>query len=109
MSEQEGRSRTKSSRNLRFTEEAVDDLRSVLEYTLTEWDVYQHDAFAARISASLEDLALFPEMGRALLGIDPSVRVRLVGSYGIYYRVSEAAVTIQRIVHGRMNPNSIVF
>ncbi len=93
----------KSSRRLDFSPDAEDDLRSILEYTLTIWGERQHDAYAEHISAALDELIRFPDLGHLREDISSGLRSRAVERHVVYYRVNDQYIKVLRIVHSKMD------
>ena len=54
----------RSNRRLDITEDAEDDLRSILEYTLATWGERQRDVYAERLNSALDELLRYPYSGR---------------------------------------------
>jgi len=96
----------RSSRRLDVTEDAEDDLRSILEYTLATWGERQRDVYAARIDLALDELIQHPYWGRPRDDLSPGLRSRLVEKHVVYYRVDDDVVTITRILHEKMDAAS---
>jgi toxin ParE1/3/4 len=51
----------------------------------------------------MHELTRFPNLGRARNDISRGLRGRPVQAHVIYYRVDDEAVTIIRILHGKMD------
>ena len=58
------------------------------------------DAFVRRIEDSFEPLRHFPEMGPSRDSLARGLRAHVYGKYVMYYRVTDTALTVVRVVHG---------
>lgn len=74
----------RSSRRVRLTAEARDDLRDLLQYTYERWGREQRDAYRARIQRTLSTLARHPDLGRSRDEILPHLRSYAMDSYLIF-------------------------
>lgn len=92
-----------SSRKLRLTSEARDDLRDVLQYTLETWGRKQRATYKARILRTLRELARFPGLGRERNELGVDMRSFPVGQHLIVYRVDDKELIVTRIMHSRMD------
>ena len=90
-----------SSRRLRLTPEAADDLRDLLQYSLETWGQRQRDTYRALIHRALRDLARFPDLGRGRDELAPGLRSHPVGQHVVIYAVSDKELVVVRILHGR--------
>ena|SRR5688500_6961573 len=95
-----------SSRRLEFTREAEADIREILQYTRDAWGEAQRRKYAATLDASFNLLALFPFIGTRRDELSPGLRRHPVGEHVVYYRVSDDAVVIRRVFHGRRDVRS---
>ena len=94
----------RSSRRIRFTPEADDDIRSLLADSFERWGETRQFAYARRLSNATEDLLAHPQLGHARDDLLPGLRGLRAGSHMIYYLVDERMVTIVRVLHTRMDP-----
>ena len=95
-----------SNRDLEFTQEAETDLRDILQFTEDEWGLDQKRAYANRLLAGLEQLQTFPNLGRVRSDFGEQARSYIVEEHVVFYRVSEHAIVVSRIVHRRMDRQS---
>jgi toxin ParE1/3/4 len=93
----------KSSRSPRLSDLARDDLRATLQYTMSTWGERQRDAYAAAIDAALRKLAAFPALGRSRDDLFAGCRSYRVEHHVIYYHTVASDVTIDRILHAKMD------
>ena len=80
------------------------DFEEILLHSLITWGEEQAISDEATVDRVLGDLGRFPHLGRAQDEIAPSHRSYPVGEHIISYRLEENAVTIDRILHARMDP-----
>lgn len=92
-----------SDRELRYTPDARRDIRMASRDSLDRWGTHQRDAYTERLNTAIEHLLHFPEAGRARDDITPGLRMYPVGEHIVYYRVSDLAVTIARVLHHRID------
>jgi toxin ParE1/3/4 len=102
----ESRSRMSSSRKLEFTARAEDDLRLLLANSLTIWGEERRDTYAERLTTAMDELLVYPYLGRTRDNLSPGLRSLRAESHVIYYLVDEHTVTIVRIIHVRMDPST---
>ena len=85
---------------IEWSELAKDDLKEI--YTYISQDASQYaDYFLERIYEYIENLELFPRMGRLVPeSDDPGDRELIFQNYRIVYHFSEERVEIITIIHG---------
>lgn len=93
----------KSNLRLDLTDDARRDFRSILRYTRGTWGERQRDTYARRLTAAMEKLTQFPQLGEARSDLPPGMQAFPVAQHVIYYRVDEQAITVIRLLHGKMN------
>ena len=93
-----------SSRKVRFSAEAEDDVRSILQFSLQTWGPSQRDAYQSAFHKRLADLAKYPLLGQRRDEIFPGCRTLSIRRYIAYYLVADEAVLIVRILHERRDP-----
>src|SRR5262245_30503889 len=99
-----GRSETRSSRKLEFTEDAELDLRSLLRYTNATWGPEQRDRYSDRLMGAVRDLLKHPHLGSARDDFAHGLRTLRVGQHVIFYRVFAQSIRVIRILHVKMDP-----
>jgi plasmid stabilization system protein ParE len=88
------------ARQLGWSPEANQDVDSIRAYLERNSPGYAK-AVVARIIATTESIAVFPESGRLVPGVhDPHVRERFVHRYRIVYRLEPERVYLVAIIHG---------
>jgi toxin ParE1/3/4 len=90
-----------SGRDVRFTEPARIDLRSIEEYTETTWGREQRLHYVAQLRQAIARLSQFPYSGRVRTEIRSDVRSTRAQDHVILYAVYPDHVRILRIVHRR--------
>jgi plasmid stabilization system protein ParE len=63
---------------------------------------HQRDVYAERITAALERLTLFPNLGESRDDLPVGMRACPVEQHVIYYRTDEHAITVIRLLHNKM-------
>jgi toxin ParE1/3/4 len=94
----------RSGRKLEFSPNAEDDLRSILDYSLTTWGRTQRDHYADRIMGALGELLVYPMLGSSRDDVSLELRMLRVAQHVVYYRVRPSTVRIVRILHAKLNP-----
>lgn len=93
------------SRRVVLTRAAADDLDEAFAYVAKRNRRAAHESLD-RIQAAFTNLGEFPDMGAPLSPeefelIEPGVRFVVVEPYAVFYRVSEGAITVLRVLHLR--------
>ena len=86
-------------RELDVADRAIDDLRSIRNYTTQRWGEWQAQEYVQLIWSKLDLLSLFPERG-VMVGEDFGSYRKLITEHHVdYYRVTETTVKIARVLH----------
>jgi toxin ParE1/3/4 len=93
-----------SSRRIRFTAQGRRDFQAIMRHTARTWGERQRDEYAGRVTAALEQIASFPDLGRARKDLYPGLRSHSVGEHVVYYEVDDVSIIVNRILHARMDP-----
>ena len=93
------------SLELRFSNRAIHDIRTVLRYTRKVWGETQRESFSADLNEAFHSLRQYPSLGQREIGTNEETRSFPFSSYIITYVVGETSVTILRVQHQRMNPS----
>jgi toxin ParE1/3/4 len=89
------------------TDQAETDLAEILDY-LEERSPQAAERLATAIDDRCSLLSQFPHMGRAREELGPGLRSVVVESYVLFYRVTETAVEVLRILHGARDIDTIM-
>ena len=92
-----------SSRRLRLSPEAEDDLRDILQNTLDRWGREQQDRYEAARTSAFQALLRFPSLGRDVGGSRAGARRYRVEQHAIFYEADDDEVRVARILHVRMD------
>src|SRR3954451_11278459 len=87
-----------------FAPEARDDHEHIQSYTLREWGEQQWEDYEAALDQALTTIGDNPHIGRRRDDLRPGVRSYVVRQHVIYYRITESAIILLRIRHGRSDP-----
>jgi toxin ParE1/3/4 len=90
-----------SSRKLRLSPEAEEDLTDILAYTIRTWGHEQAIAYRATLYRALGELVDFPSLGRARDEFGAGTRSHVAGQHVIIYRVTDDEIAVSRIIHVR--------
>ena len=98
---------------LRYTPEAIADLREISAYIKTE---LHNPKAASRISKSVldtcADLKRYPEMGvsiEATTGFTTDLRMLICDNYIALYRMDEDVISVARIIHAKQDYMRVLF
>jgi plasmid stabilization system protein ParE len=86
-----------------LTTEAQDDFEDIRLYTRQKWGERQEAIYGAALLQALTSIGDNPGLGRRHDESGKEFRSYVVRQHVIYYRVTEGAVTVLRILHGRAN------
>jgi toxin ParE1/3/4 len=89
------------------TDNAERDLTQILEY-LDGHSPKAADEFAKAIDDRCELLQEFPEMGRPREELAPGLRCEPVKGHVLFYRVTESAIEVLRILHSSRDIHTII-
>ncbi|SIN73593.1 type II toxin-antitoxin system RelE/ParE family toxin [Algoriphagus halophilus] len=88
----------------KFTNEAVEDLSAIWNYTLDNWSESQADKYYRFILESCQEIADNPDLGKNYEGIARNLFGLKVNRHIIFYRkLSSSLIEITRILHERMD------
>lgn len=95
----------KRSRQVALTPAAADDLDEAFAYVAERNRAAALESLA-RVEAAVRMLGEFPDMGAPLSPeeyelLQPGIRFVVVEPYAVFYRASDGAVTVLRILHLR--------
>jgi toxin ParE1/3/4 len=90
-------------RPVSLTIQARQDFEEILIHSLGQWGEVQRDRYALAINQALTVLGDNPQIGRAREDLPPGYRAFPVEQHIILYRVTTRAVSVARIIHGRMD------
>ncbi|MBI4182882.1 MAG: type II toxin-antitoxin system RelE/ParE family toxin [Proteobacteria bacterium] len=90
-------------RRLVLVEAAQADLRDIARYTGREWGEAQKRRYLEAIRKRLAGVRRRPGLGAPREEIGPGYRSTSCGRHVIFYRETEDAVVVLRILHARMD------
>lgn len=79
------------------------DIEEIWGYTVKHWGVPQAERYTRLIQAEIEEIASDPSRGRSCEEIRAGYRKVQVGSHMLFYRITDRAIHIVRILHERMD------
>src|SRR5215203_4694768 len=94
-----------STRRARLSDEALDDVERLLQYSFEMWGQAQQDEYAAALDGALAAITLYPEIRRAVVWLLPGLRRYPVLQHMIYYLYDRHTdeLHVARILHVRMD------
>jgi len=88
-------------RRIELSQQAKEDFRDILSYTLATWGESQLAKYRASINDALHVILQNPSAGRP--SVKPNLKVLAVGHHRIFYRTIDDTIYIVRILHERMD------
>lgn len=85
------------------------DIDDLLDYLAEEASVETALRFADKIDAEFNRLAAIGHAGVSREGLSPGLRLTLIASYAVYFRVTPNEVKIVRVLHGARDISAIGF
>lgn len=96
-------------KTLRLTHMAETDLDEILSYLEAEAGTAVARKFADSLDIELQKLAQLGHSGVSREHISPGLRAFLFGSYCFYFRITDDATIIVRVLHGARDIASLSF
>lgn len=91
----------------KFTNNAVDDLTEIWNYTKKIWSEKQAEKYYKLITEACSEIAKDPNIGKEYSEIYPQLKGKKTTKHIIFYRVmSDNSIEITRILHERMDLKS---
>lgn len=92
-------------RQLLLSERAETDLQEVWLYSFQNWGAAQADRYLDELGAGLRRCGAAPDRGRRREEIRPGYWSLLVCRHVAFYTFTADQVLVQRLLHGRMEPD----
>lgn len=90
--------------NYRLTNKAVEDLKSIWDYTFEKWSEKQADNYYKTLIATCGEIAKNPSLGKQYDGVAPQLLGTKVNRHIVFYQIiDETTVEIIRILHEMMD------
>ena len=86
-------------RRIELSQQAKEDFRDILSYTLATWGESQLAKYSASINDALHLILRNPSAGRP--SVKPTLKVLAVEHHRIFYRTIDDTIYIVRILHER--------
>jgi len=88
-------------RRIELSQQAKEDFRDILSYTLTTWGESQMEKYRASINDALHVILSNPSAGRP--SVKQTLKVLAVEHHRIFYRTIDDTTYVVRILHERMD------
>ena len=88
-------------RRIELSQQAKEDFRDILSYTLATWGESQLAKYRASINEALHVILHNPSAGRP--SVKPTLKVLAVEHHRIFYRIIDDTIYVVRILHERMD------
>ena len=86
-----------------LTEAALDDLRSIRDYTLETWGPEQEELYLNKLWSRIEFIRSDPSRYRLRDELFPGCRIASEGRHVLLFRVAEGSLEIVRVLHSAMD------
>jgi len=86
-----------------LTDAALDDLRSIRDYTLETWGEVQEERYLRKIWSRIESLRADPFRYRLREELFPGCRLASEGRHVLLFRASDGILEIVRVLHSAMD------
>ena len=86
-----------------LTPRALRDLRGIQLYSLQQWGTERADVYDEAIQSALRGLTEHLELGKARDDLRPGLRCLPVEQHLILYRITDQAISVQRVIHARQD------
>ncbi|MGB0084807.1 MAG: type II toxin-antitoxin system RelE/ParE family toxin [Rhodomicrobiaceae bacterium] len=98
-----------SPKHLQITDTARADIQEIIGYLASEAGTAVAETFLRRIDAELTTLAELGHSGVSREWISPGLRLHVIGNYCVYFRCTEDATRIIRLLNAARDINAIAF
>ena len=98
---------TANKSRLVWSADAEDDLIQLLRYGAREWSQDVSEAHGQTIWQSWSRLLQHPELGRLRDDLIPGLRSIVINPHVVFYRVSDDAIEIVRVIHQREDTETV--
>jgi toxin ParE1/3/4 len=95
-------------RRVRLSPDARDDLKDILKYSSQQWGARQGEQYRERLLDGIDEIAIFPLIGRSRPEYGEEVRSRKISSYSVIYKPLETQILVIRILHQRQDIEGIM-
>ncbi|MEM7723087.1 MAG: type II toxin-antitoxin system RelE/ParE family toxin [Pseudomonadota bacterium] len=90
-------------KRIEYAAKATADIAAIWDYTEDRWGYAQAVTYDAMIEARIKGIAEGLVVSRSGEDIAPGLRRALAGQHVVFFREDEAAVTVVRVLHQRMD------
>jgi toxin ParE1/3/4 len=89
---------------LQINQRASDDLKTIFSYSLEKFGQQQAHQYLTQFQSHFSLLLANPLMGQDVSHIRAKTRRSVCHEHIIYYRATQNAVVVLRVIHGRQDP-----
>jgi len=94
--------------NYELSKLALADIDNIWLYTFKNWSNTQANKYYKDIFKEIKNICENPEIAKAIKDIKSGHRIQLIKSHIIVYKVIEAKIYIDRILHKRIDIQNIL-
>ncbi len=88
---------------LLLTPKARSDIEAIWDYTVDNWGTNQAEVYIKAIQKTLEGLADSSTISQSAESIRKNYRKTIIGSHTVFFKETNAAIEVVRILHHRMS------
>jgi toxin ParE1/3/4 len=86
-----------------LTEAALDDLRSIRDYTLETWGTEQEELYLSKLWSQIESIRSDPSRFRLREDLFPGCRIASEGRHVLLFRADKESLVVVRVLHSAMD------
>jgi toxin ParE1/3/4 len=92
-----------STYKITFSQAALEDIKSIENYTYREWGKRQGDIYHNLLCEAFNTIEKQPQLGRPRKGISRKFKCYNVGKHVIVYTLTQQDIFVVRVLHGKMH------
>ena len=84
------------------------ELREIYEFSVAEFGLRVAEIYLNGLRAAFDRILEYPAAGRVYPGVTPETRVLNCRQHRVFYQVSDDAILIVRVLHGRRDERELL-
>lgn len=88
---------------LRFSDEAWQDLKGIWNHTTHEWNAAQAEAYIGELYRVCYSILEHPKLRRAMVDVHPNLRMVPHKQHHVFYRLNSRGIIFVAFLHNRMD------
>ena len=94
---------------VRWTENAVEDLEHLIQFLQREWSSQSAEKFIEKVFYKIEIIQDLPNIGKQSEKVPDTRRILITKQSSIYYSLKDEVITILNIFDNRQDPKKSIF